>query len=236
MNTIEDRIMEFASAHGEFGADEAFDYCHARKESTLPYVRKVLTRLVESGRLVRLGKGRYMKPDRVTFRPQVSGDARELYEAVRNGYPFVRLCVAEGQWISPLLHHLASNRTLYVEVEKDASELVFEHLKSSGVNAFYKPDGDMVYRYIDLDDRNVIVKNLISEAPLQKIDSLPVPTLEKTLVDIYCDPDFDYLQGSEYVRVAENAMTIFSINRAKLFRYAGRRGVKEELEKIYKEL
>lgn len=236
MDTIENIIMEYASAHCEFGADEAFGYCLARKESTLPYVRKVFTRLVDCGKLARPAKGRYMKPDRMVFRPQVSVDARELYEDVSKDYPFARICVAEGQWISPLLHHLASNHTLYVEVEKDASELVFEHLKSDGVNAFYKPDGDMIYRYINLDDRNVFVKNLISEAPLQKIDGLPVPTLEKTLVDIYCDSDFDYLQGSEYVRIAENAMTMFCINRTKMFRYAGRRGVKDELEKIYKDL
>ena len=31
-------------------------------------------------------------------------------------------------------------------------------------------------------------------------------------------------------------MTIFNINKTKLLRYANRRGVKEELEKIYNEL
>ena len=84
--------------------------------------------------------------------------------------------------------------------------------------------------------RNVFVKNLVSEAPLQKIDGIPVSTLEKLLVDIYCDQDFSYLQGSEYVRIAENAMTIFNINKTKLLRYAKRRGAKEELEEIYNNL
>ena len=94
----------------------------------------------------------------------------------------------------------------------------------------------MVYRYINLDERNVFVKNLVSEAPLQKNEDIPIPTLEKLLVDIYSDPDFSYLQGSEYIRIAENAMTIFNINKTKLLRYAKRRGVKEELEQIYSEL
>ena len=125
---------------------------------------------------------------------------------------------------------------IYVEVEKDASEFVFDYLKADGVKAFYKPDQDMVYRYINLDERNVFVKNLVSEAPLQKIEGILVSTLEKILVDIYCDQDFSYLQGSEYERIAENAMTIFNINKTKLLRYAKRRGVKEELEKIYNEL
>ena len=236
MSRIDDIIMEFALTHLEFNADDAFRYCQTKEKSTLPYIRKVLMRLVNSGKLIRPSRGVYLKPNKGVFLPQVSRDVMEMYQTIKNKYPFTKVCVYEGPWISPLLHHMASNQTIYIDVEKDASEFVFDHLKSDGVNAYYKPDEDMVYRYINLDERNVFVKNLVSEAPLQKIDGIPVSTLEKILVDIYCDQDFSYLQGSEYVRIAENAMTIFNINKTKLFRYAKRRGVKEELEKIYNEL
>ena len=192
--------------------------------------------LASSGKLVRKGSGTYALSDKPIFRPNVSNGVKDLYESLKSKYPFTKVCVYEGPWISPLLHHMASNQTIYIDVEKDASEFVFDHLKSDGVKAYYKPDEDMIYRYVNLDERNVFVKNLVSEAPLQKIDGIPVSTLEKILVDIYCDQDFSYLQGSEYERIAENAMTIFNINKTKLLRYAKRRGVKEELEKIYYEL
>lgn len=236
MSRIDDIIMEFASKHMEFKADDAFMYCVAKEMTTLPYVRKVLMRLVDKGKLIRPSRGIYIKPDKAVFRPQLSLDAKEIYESLKKVYPFTKICVSEGSWISPLLHHLASNQTIYVEVEKDASEFIFDYIKSSGGKAFYKPDEDMIYRYINLDDRNIFVKNLVSEAPLQKVDGVSVPTLEKILVDIYSDPDFSYLQGSEYVRIAESTMTLFNINKTKLFRYAKRRGVKEELETIYNEL
>lgn len=236
MSRIDDIIMEFASNHLEFNADDAFEYCLTKEKSTLPYIRKVLMRLVNNGKLIRPSRGVYLKPDKGVFRPQVSRDVREIYQTLKSKYPFTKICVYEGPWISPLLHHIASNQTIYIEVEKDASEFVFDNLKAGGVKAFYKPDQDMVYRYINLDERNVFVKNLVSEAPLQKIEGILVSTLEKILVDIYCDQDFSYLQGSEYERIAENAMTIFNINKTKLLRYAKRRGVKEELEKIYNEL
>ena len=193
-------------------------------------------RLVNSGKLIRPSRGVYLKPDKGVFRPQVSRDVMEMYQTIKNKYPFTKVCVYEGPWISPLLHHMASNQTIYIDVEKDASEFVFDHLKSDGVNAYYKPDEDMVYRYINLDERNVFVKNLVSEAPLQKIDGIPVSTLEKILVDIYCDKDFSYMQCSEYMRIAENAITLFNINKTKILRYAKRRGAKEELEEIYNDL
>ena len=236
MSRIDDIIMEFALNRQEFNANDAFKYCLTKEKSTLPYIRKVLMCLVNSGKLIRPSRGVYLKPDKGIFRPQVSRDVMGIYKTLKNKYPFTKICVYEGPWISPLLHHIASNQTIYIEVEKDASEFVFDYLKADGVKAFYKPDQDMVYRYINLDERNVFVKNLVSEAPLQKSEDILVSTLEKMLVDIYCDQDFSYLQGSEYERIAENAMTIFNINKTKLLRYANRRGVKEELEKIYNEL
>ena len=59
-----------------------------------------------------------------------------------------------------------------------------------------------------------------------------MPTLEKLLVDILRDVDFFYLQGNESHRIIENAFTSYTVNQSRLFRYAGRRKVKEELSSI----
>lgn len=233
MDRIQDIIMDFASDYRSFNAEEALKYCITREVSTLQYVRKVLMHLVNNGKLVRVNNGVYQKTDKAIFRPHLSPEAQNIHKSLIDNYPFVKICMYEGPWISPLLHHLASNQTIYVEVEKDASEFIFDYLNSSGSKVFYKPDEDMIYRYINLDERNIIVKNLVSESPLVKVNGIPISTLEKLLVDIYSDPDFRYLQGSEYSRIADNAMTLFNINKTKLLRYAKRRGVKEELEKIY---
>lgn len=79
-------------------------------------------------------------------------------------------------------------------------------------------------------------ENLVSEAPLQHISGVPMPTLEKLLVDILRDVDFFYLQDSESERIIENAFNLYAINRSRLFRYAGRRKVKEELSTILENL
>lgn len=50
-------------------------------------------------------------------------------------------------------------------------------------------------------------KNLVSEAPLQEVSGVPMPTLEKLLVDILRDTDFFYLQGSESDRIIETLLT-----------------------------
>lgn len=94
----------------------------------------------------------------------------------------------------------------------------------------------MIYRYVDIDSRVIFVKNLVSEAPMQEVSGVPMPTLEKLLVDILRDTDFFYLQGSESDRIIENAFNLYTINRNRLFRYADRRKVKKELSSILENL
>ncbi len=91
MSKIDDIIMEFASNHLEFNADDVFDYCQTREKTTLPYIRKVLMRLVNNGKLIRPSRGVYLKPDKGVFRPQVSRDVMEIYQTLKNKYPFTKV-------------------------------------------------------------------------------------------------------------------------------------------------
>ena len=71
---------------------------------------------------------------------------------------------------------------------------------------------------------------------MMTIDGVPGPSLEKLLVDIRRDKDFDYLAGEECSRMLENAFNMFPVNMTKLLRYAGRRGVRTEIENEIKGL
>lgn len=153
---------------------------------------------------------------------------------MKQEFPLISMCVYEGQWISPLMHHLANNQAIYLEVEKDVSEAVFHKLQDRGLTTFHRPDKTEMYKYVDLGDAPIIVKNLVTEAPLQTIGEVQIPTLEKLLVDMYCDPDFFYLHGSEYWHIMHNAHR-YSINTSKMLRYAARRSVAEEIKKIWEE-
>ncbi len=136
------------------------------------------------------------------------------------------------KFIAPLQHHLSSNRVIYVETDRDSAETIFNYLKDGRHNVYLRPDKEMIYRYIDMDKRVIFVKNLVSEAPLQKVSGVPIPTLEKLLVDILRDTDFFYLQGSESEHIIENAFSLYVVNRSRLFRYADRRKAKENLSSI----
>ena len=90
--------------------------------------------------------------------------------------------------------------------------------------------------YIRLDKRSFIVKPLVSEAPIQEVNGVNVPTIEKLLVDIQCDRDFFYLQGQETLYMLQNAFTNYNVNVGMLLRYASRRNIKPQIEKYIREI
>lgn len=92
-----------------------------------------------------------------------------------------------------------------------------------------------MYDYIDLREECIIVKPLVTESPLQKVDGIKVPTLEKLLVDTQKDPDFYYLRGSESLNMSHLAFDLSSINTQRLLRYARRRGISQEINELIKQ-
>ena len=56
--------------------------------------------------------------------------------------------------------------------------------------------------------------------------------MEKMLVDIVLNPEFDFLQGSELSRVYREAFTTYDISRPRLLRYAQRRGCLDKIQHL----
>ena len=58
---------------------------------------------------------------------------------------------------------------------------------------------------------------------------MPTATLEKILVDIFSDEEFQYLQSNELVVIFKSAFERYTINESKLIRYADRKRKKKQL-------
>lgn len=235
-NEITTSILNYAETHHNFSIRDLFAYLHEKIGINKSSLSWYLFRLVDENALVRTGHGMYAKVLKQTFVPKPIEEVEEIYGLLQANFPFAKFCVYQGEIIAPLQHHLSSNRVVYVETDRDSAETVFHFLRDGKRDVYLRPDKNMIYRYVDMDSRVFFVKNLVSEAPLQKISGVPMPTIEKLLVDILRDADFFYLQGSESERIIENAFNLYAINQNRLFRYAGRRKVKEELSSILENL
>jgi len=124
---------------------------------------------------------------------------------------------------------------LLVEVEKESMESVFYFLKENKHPVYLNPGTDIISKYISSEKNTIIIKPLVSEAPLQNIKDVNTITIEKMLVDIFCDEIiFSAQQGSEMKNIFNDAFKKYTIHENRMLRYADRRRRKEELIKYLK--
>ena len=230
MKNYSQDIMDYAALHPNFGLQELYAHFGGEAKISRQTVSWYLTKLTESGRLLRIGHGKYAKANKQMFVIIPTYDERSLNEELKQHWPFAHFCIYNGSIISPLQHHLAANNITYIETEREAMSAVFNQLRDKGHTAYLKPTWNLIYNYIDLSQPAIFVKPLITESPIQDNDGILVPTLEKILVDLQKDQDFFYLQEAEGENIFRNAMTLYTINENRLLRYASRRGIRKEIE------
>jgi len=117
---------------------------------------------------------------------------------------------------------------ILVEVDKESAESVFYYLKEHKISALIDPTKDVLEKYLPDKKETYIVMPLVSEAPLQKSEKINSPTIEKILVDIFCDDlIFAAQQGSEMRTIFREAYIKYTVNESRMMRYADRRGKKD---------
>lgn len=234
MATITD-ILHFATTNRQFTRKELIAHLKKQQVVSSNAVSIQLDRLVKSNELTRVVRGIYGLPSasQKNFIAIVSDEHKQLIQKIKVQFPFVNYCVWSSKAIIPYMHHIPNINYTYVDVERGVAESVFNFLnENSSKRVFLCPDHDDFNRYVIGTDA-IIVRTLVSEAPLQVIESANAPTIEKILVDVAGDVEFDFLQGTEITYFYKNVAERHNINKSKLMRYATRRGRRQEVEQLF---
>ena len=227
---VSDKILNYAASLQQFSVDDIpADVISDVERNTLSWH---LSNLCKKGKLRRVGRGIYTIQTANTFLVKTNAKVRSLYRSLLRQYPFADFCVYSANVITPLLHDMMPNNTIYVETNRDTIMSVFEMLlpKYKG-RLFLAPTKEIATTYIEFSRENIIVKPLVTEAPLTLDGKVPVPTLEKLLVDTRVDADYSYLQGYENLEMLRTAISHYNVNRNRLLRYADRRNLKNSILK-----
>ena len=228
-------------AHGEFiSVSDILDF-YSRfekdiKRSTVDWRIYELNRI---GILHRTDRGKYTlgETDKDHFFPEMSKSLKQLYLEIRRQFPFIDLCIWSTKLLNEFMLHQPGRFYTILETEKDASESVFHNLKEHGKDVYLDPSQDFLDRYVIHQPEPVVIINLTTEAPVQQIDNVKTVTLEKMLVDIYCDKViFSANQGTEMKQIYRTAFDKYYVSERRILRYASRRNKKDEIEKLINEI
>ena len=169
------------------------------------------------------------------FKPTIEDTERKIFSKIDNQFPTLKFCIWPTIIVHEFMLHIPGKYISILEVEKDAIEPVYRFLKDQDFrNVFIEPKEKEIERYIFETETAIVLQPLISKSPIQKIDTVATTTLEKLIVDLYCDKNlFAAFQGSEYVHIINNAFKKYSIDFTKLFQYAKRRTKETELLEFF---
>ncbi len=184
--------------------------------------------LVQLSILNRIGRGRYAMGGKRIFKPEISSKIKSVHSKLKKEFPYLKICIWNTSSLNEFMIHQPGRFYLLIEVEKDATQSVFFYLKEHKFSVFIEPTRDIIEKYLPDEKETLIVKSLVSEAPLQIINNINSPTIEKILVDIFCDDViFAAQQGSEMRTIFHEVLNKFTINESRIKRYADRRRKKE---------
>ena len=208
-----------------FETDEIVDFYRSTEDEVKPAtINWRIYSFVQKGILQRVGRGKFKIGSSKTYTPEVSAKLKTLYNKVHKKFPFITMCVWHTSVFNEFMQHQAGKFYYLIEVEKESAEAVFYTLKDEHYAVLLNPSQEILTKYTPKNKDVYIVKPLISEAPVQKTDKVFTVSIEKILVDIFCDNVlFAAQQGAEMRTIFNEALSKYTVNQSKMLRYANRR-------------
>ena len=121
---------------------------------------------------------------------------------------------------------------IMLDVERDAREAVYYAIRDKYPKTVLSNNLNEELAYYD---GCIVVRNLITAAPVITVEDIPMASIEKILVDLALDKKFPF-QNIEMLRIFENACSSYAVNISRMLRYAGRRGRRAVIEEILNEI
>ena len=207
-------------------------YLYRKEEPEIPEatVNWRIYHLVQKGVIQRIGKGKYREGRARTFASELSSKSVKAAKLVGKEFPYINYCVWELAAINSFSQHLINYNVTFLEVEREVIDSVYRALKDMRYKVVRTKDIIME----DLSDYGgyVCVRALVTEAPVLKEKNGQVASLEKILVDLYCDKEFLPFQGNEIYHIYKNAFNDYTLNESTMLRYASRKEKKAEIETV----
>lgn len=233
MNSFDDKILSNLKTMSSFTKE---DIAEKFKDNGLTITDEAL-----NGKIFRwrkkylihdIAKGKYVINNKSTFIPEPDKFIRKVSKLYNSRYEDVDYCLWSTNWLSIFMHHIPFNSFYVLETDKEVCESAFYLLKDNGINAYYMPSTEQIEKYVLPEDNSIIVRPLITRAPCIKQEKIRIASVEKILVDIFCDQDIYYLYSAREQRwIFENILNSYNINFSTLLSYAERRKRDGELRK-----
>lgn len=158
------------------------------------------------------------------FQPTLKRSEEKIFSQLQKAFDGLRMCVWSTEALHEFMLHLPNRSMTILEVEKEALNAVYHFLKDQKFTVFLQPNRRELQRYVFDSKSPIILLPLITKAPLSKSGKTISVSLEKMVVDLFCEKDiYEAFQGAELAHIINNACSKYAIDTTRLLNYAERR-------------
>ncbi len=222
------KIREYFSSEQTFTRKELFDFLESNffpnlKDTTF---RWRIYELKKQNIIAPVTRGFFkLSENKPIFVPNLKNKTSKVSNLIQKNFNSIFYCVWSSNWLNEFSRHQAVNEMLFVEVEKEIVNSVFNLLIDNNFkNVYIEPDKFVTQTYVSENHRSIIVKSLITKSPTQFVDKVSVPKLEKILVDLFSDNKYLIAyKGYEQKIIFKNAFDKYQLYLSNLINYSRRR-------------
>lgn len=234
-NYIYRKLKDEFKAHPVFNRDELLSFFHQYEPDLAEGTFTWRVYDLKKRNIIRnVRKGVYALNNQQAFEPALNDTTKSISKLIEKKFDPHFYSIWDTIWLNEFIELQATTSMVVLEVEKGFMDSVFFFLKDEGfTDVFVKPDTGLIEKYASEAQHPVIIKPFLSRSPVQLIGGVKVPSLEKILVDIYCDDHIYYaFQGSQLKQIYRNAVAKYSLNFSTLLNYARRRNREDEIKNL----
>ncbi len=226
-----ERAFEYFRMREYFTAEELLLFWRKRDKdlNNNAFYRRV-NRLKQENNLNEIYRNVYKFSNKPNFNPSKEKILKKIVTTFTKEYTEIDYCIWQTSWLHQFMIHQPARHFTIFETEKDVVESVFFLLKSTKWQVFINADNILINN-LSMDDKEVIVvKSMISRSPTLIQEQISIPSLEKILIDVFCDSKlFSSYSGQELSNIYKYAQKKYQINYTRLLYYAKRRNKKSEV-------
>ncbi len=198
------------------------------------YAKKTLYKNIKNNEIARIGRNKYIFLNEnclKIYSYKLSDEAEKINEKIKEKFPDLKFKIFELIQLNEFLNHQIAQNVIFIYVEEVLGDFVFDLLKKEYIHKILiKPTLNDIDKYFV--DNLIIIDNLTTEAPNHKNKNTLV-CIEQIIVDLLCNKYARAIINVNEIPDVINLITKrYVIDKSKMFRYAKRRTVENDLLKL----
>lgn len=187
------------------------DFVRACPGMPMPSVYSRIRGLVASGKLTRTGQGRYLPVHKPSYPYSITPRMREVCSFLEEKCVGINFCLSQ------------KGANLFIDAVKSDLHIIEHSLKQNYSKVVWERDAKILLSQLE---GYIIIGPIVTDSPLFIEQGVPVPAIEKELVDRLAKKNESESNVKNYF---QRVMEVYPVNKSRLRRYASRRGLAEEL-------